>query len=82
MNRIFVSSTDIESVGYENGTLEIAFNSGGIYRYLGVPLNIYQGLIIIKIFYKEKNNGSNSLSILMIPKNHSSKIKWIKNIFF
>ena len=45
MNRISVASSNIKSVGYENGTLEIAFNSGGIYQYLGVHLNIYQGLM-------------------------------------
>ncbi len=45
MNRIFVNSSDINSVGYENGVLEIAFNSGGIYQYSCVPIDVYNGLM-------------------------------------
>lgn len=45
MNRTYVSSSDIRSVGYENNTLEIEFNSGGIYQYYGVPPKRYYGLI-------------------------------------
>lgn len=45
MNRTFVSSSDIRSVGYENNTLEIEFNRGGIYQYHGVPQEKYYGLI-------------------------------------
>ncbi|SDN14162.1 KTSC domain-containing protein [Acetanaerobacterium elongatum] len=40
-----VSSSDLSSVGYENGTLVIRFNSGGTYQYTGVPLSVYQGLM-------------------------------------
>ena len=40
-----VSSSDLASVGYENGTLYIAFNSGGVYSYDGVPASVYQGLM-------------------------------------
>jgi hypothetical protein len=42
---ISVSSSDIDSVGYENGTLHIRFNSGGLYAYYGVPQSVYQGLM-------------------------------------
>ncbi|MDB2550540.1 KTSC domain-containing protein [Rickettsiales bacterium] len=45
MNRGSVISSNIESVGYEDRTLEIAFVDGGIYQYLGVSISIYQGLM-------------------------------------
>lgn len=45
MNRHSVSSSDIRSVGYENNTLEIEFNRGGIYQYHGVPYDRYSDLI-------------------------------------
>lgn len=37
MVRQFVSSSDLRSVGYEDGVLEIEFHSGGIYQYFNVP---------------------------------------------
>jgi KTSC domain len=47
MRRITVSSSNLASVGYEqpSHTLEIAFHSGGIYRYSGVSEGVYQGLM-------------------------------------
>jgi len=47
MNRIFVMSSDLQSVGYDpdTQTLEIEFKSGGIYQYYGVPETIYRQLI-------------------------------------
>ena len=45
MNMQPVSSSDIRSVGYQNGVLYIAFNSGSIYSYAGVPEVIYQNLM-------------------------------------
>lgn len=45
MNMIPVSSSDLSSVGYENGTLYIAFHSGGLYSYSGVPEHIYSALL-------------------------------------
>ncbi len=45
MNRQAVSSSNIRSVGFDNGTLEIEFNRGGIYQYYNVPETIYQSLI-------------------------------------
>lgn len=47
MQRIRVSSSNLASVGYDpsTSTLEIEFNSGGIYQYYNVPANIYQGLM-------------------------------------
>lgn len=40
-----VSSSNLSSVGYENGTLYIAFNSGGVYSYSNVPVSVYEGLM-------------------------------------
>lgn len=45
MNMIPVSSSNIVSIGYENGTLYVAFNRGGLYTYSGVPESIYHGLM-------------------------------------
>ncbi|MBV4447485.1 KTSC domain-containing protein [Clostridium tyrobutyricum] len=47
MQRIPVTSSDLSSVGYDpiSQTLEIQFNSGGIYQYSGVPSNVYEGLM-------------------------------------
>ena len=45
MNRIPVVSSNIASVGYESGTLEIEFRSGGGYKYTGVPEHIYRALL-------------------------------------
>lgn len=40
-----VSSTDISSIGYENGTLYIRFHKGGTYAYFNVPESVYAGLM-------------------------------------
>ncbi|MDM4028477.1 KTSC domain-containing protein [Escherichia coli] len=47
MIRNYVSSSNLQSVGYDSATLtlEIAFHNGGIYQYSGVPSRIYQGLM-------------------------------------
>jgi hypothetical protein len=45
MNRQNVTSSDIRSIGYENGVLEIEFIFGGIYQYPGVPLETYKQLM-------------------------------------
>lgn len=56
-----VYSSDLYSVGYENGTLEIAFNSGGVYQYYNVPYSLYQGLMSAsshgKYFHAYIKNG-------------------------
>ncbi len=46
MEREPIESTSLRSLGYEPGThtLEVEFNSGGIYRYLDVPPEMYQTL--------------------------------------
>ena len=47
MQRTYVSSSDLRSVGYDPGsqTLEVEFVNGGIYQYYGVPATVYQGLM-------------------------------------
>lgn len=45
MNRTTVSSSNLRSVGYENGILEIEFQSGSVYQYYDVPESIYRGLM-------------------------------------
>lgn len=47
MNRQYVDSSDLRSVGYDRSTsiLEIEFNSGGLYQYSGVPESEYTNLM-------------------------------------
>lgn len=45
MNMIPVSSSNLSSVGYENGTLYVRFHNGSLYSYSGVPESIYHGLM-------------------------------------
>ena len=40
-----VASSDLASVGYENGVLYIRFKKGGLYEYTNVPLSVYSGLM-------------------------------------
>lgn len=45
--RYMVSSSNILSVGYEEGseTLEVEFLNGSIYQYFGVPKHLYDQLM-------------------------------------
>ena len=47
MERQRVTSTNIRSIGYDatNGTLEVEFNSGGLYQYFNVPETVYTALM-------------------------------------
>ncbi|WP_295754652.1 KTSC domain-containing protein [Undibacterium sp.] len=47
MQRIPVSSSNVESVGYDedSGTLEVEFKNGTLYQYFDVPSNIYNSLM-------------------------------------
>jgi hypothetical protein len=47
MRREPVSSSNLRSVGYDpsTATLEIEFNSGGVYQYSGVPVHVYDSLM-------------------------------------
>jgi hypothetical protein len=40
-----VNSSNLRSVGYMGGILEIEFHSGGVYQYFNVPESIYLGLM-------------------------------------
>jgi len=46
MQRTPVSSTNIQSIGYDlqSATLEVEFKSGDVYQYFNVPENLYRGL--------------------------------------
>lgn len=47
MQRQSVSSSNIRSIGYDagTGTLEVEFNSGGVYQYFNVPEATYSALM-------------------------------------
>lgn len=47
MHRINVESSNLKSMGYDQGSmlLEIEFNDGCIYHYYNLPLDVYQGLM-------------------------------------
>ena len=45
MQRQYVESSSIRSIGYEGGTLEVEFNNGGVYHYLRVPPRIHTALM-------------------------------------
>ncbi|WAH58490.1 KTSC domain-containing protein [Pseudomonas silvicola] len=47
MERSPVSSSNVESVGYEGDseTLEVEFKNGALYQYFDVPQSIFEGLI-------------------------------------
>lgn len=45
MQMISVSSSNISSIGYENGILYVAFNNGALYSYSGVPEFEYLNLM-------------------------------------
>jgi hypothetical protein len=47
MERLPVTSTDVNSVGYDvdNQVLQIEFHKGGTYQYFGVPQNVYDDLM-------------------------------------
>jgi len=47
MTRIPVTSSNVDSVGYDTGTqtLEVEFKNGYIYQYFDVPETIYQQMI-------------------------------------
>jgi hypothetical protein len=40
-----VESSNIAAVGYDGGTLTVAFHEGRIYRYYGVSAQVYHDLI-------------------------------------
>ena len=61
MQRQFVSSSRISSVGWENNTLEIEFKDGAIYQYFDVSKSEYQNFI---------NSSSLGSSLSVLDKQH------------
>lgn len=45
MERNPVASSNIRSVGYQDGTLEVEFVTGNVYQYFDVPQQVYQQLL-------------------------------------
>lgn len=45
MQRTPVQSSNIHSVGFENGVMEIQFHNGGLYQYFDVPAQVYEALL-------------------------------------
>ena len=45
MDRHAVTSSNVASVGYENGTLEVEFKNGAVYDYSDVAPEEYQALL-------------------------------------
>ena len=47
MVRVQVSSTSLASVGYDptKQVLEVEFNTGAVYQYAGVPVEVYEELM-------------------------------------
>lgn len=45
MELVNVNSSNIKSIGYENNTLVVKFNTGSIYWYSNVPQNVYEELL-------------------------------------
>ena len=45
MNMISVSSSNLDTVGYEKGTLYVRFKNGSLYSYSGVPEYVYNELV-------------------------------------
>ncbi|MES9898547.1 MAG: KTSC domain-containing protein [Sedimenticola sp.] len=47
MERQSVSSSNIASIGYDEGseTLEVEFLNGGLYQYFDVPQNMYDAMM-------------------------------------
>lgn len=45
MQRRAVRSSNIRSIGWENGTLEVEFHDGGVYRYSGVPESVFHAFL-------------------------------------
>jgi hypothetical protein len=45
MQRTHVNSSNITSIGWGHGTLEVEFHHGGVYQYSGVPESVYRAFL-------------------------------------
>lgn len=55
MEHVKVESSNIESIGYESGIMEVRFKNGGLYQYRGVSKDDYNELINAKSVGKHLN---------------------------
>ncbi len=62
MQRHYVSSSRISSVGWENNTLEVEFTNGAIYQYYNVSQTEYNSFI---------NSSSLGHTLSILDKTHS-----------
>lgn len=62
MQRHYVSSSRISSVGWENNTLEVEFTNGAIYQYYNVSQTKYNSFI---------NSSSLGHTLSILDKTHS-----------
>ena len=48
MDRLPIQSSNLEAVGYDadNLVLEVEFKSGSVYQYEGVPISVYDALMV------------------------------------
>ena len=45
MERVKVESSQVSSIGYQDGILEVEFNTGSIYEYRNVPQEHFKNLL-------------------------------------
>ena len=45
MQRTQVDSSNVRSIGWEDNTLEVEFNSGALYQYIGVPKSLFDEML-------------------------------------
>ncbi len=45
MNRVEVKSSYIDSIGYDDGILEVAYKDGKVYKYDGVSADLYKSVM-------------------------------------
>ena len=46
MERIPVESSNMMSIGWDNGILEIEFKGNKVYQYFGVPKEVYTSMML------------------------------------
>ena len=46
MKMTAVVSSNIAGIGFDNGELQVEFHNGTIYRYMGVPEDVFEGFKI------------------------------------
>jgi len=45
MNRTPVKSSFIDSIGYKDGWMEVAYKDGKVYKYVGIPPDLHQSVM-------------------------------------